>query len=223
MFLDIKPDMQTMMPRYKGDLELINHSAGSLTSQAMHRRWNRKNEILADAAEKASVASAWLGGLPYQHDRLTDAWTLLLGGQFHDTAGGTVLPRGYEFAQNDDAIVMNQFAGVLTAATQSVASALDTSGEGIPIVVYNSLNIPREDIVEATAPNPTGAPSQSASSIEVGAVRLTDTDGRVVPSQRSGQKIIFLAKAPSVGYAVYHQFGAACKRMVLQIAGVDCV
>src|ERR1700722_19918484 len=76
MFLDIKPEMQTKMPRYKGDLELINHSAGSLTSQAYHKRWNRKNEILADAAEKASVAAAWMGGRPYPQKRLNDAWTL---------------------------------------------------------------------------------------------------------------------------------------------------
>ena len=46
------------MPQYKGDLELINHSAGSLTSQAYHKRWNRKNELLADAAEKASRGGA---------------------------------------------------------------------------------------------------------------------------------------------------------------------
>ena len=63
MFLDIKPDMTSQHARYKGDLELINHSAGSLTSQAYHKRWNRKNEILADAAEKASVAAAgWAAG-----------------------------------------------------------------------------------------------------------------------------------------------------------------
>jgi hypothetical protein len=60
MFLDIKPEMTSRMPRWKGDLELINHSAGSLTSEAYHKRWNRKNELLADAAEKASLAAAWL-------------------------------------------------------------------------------------------------------------------------------------------------------------------
>ncbi len=45
MFNDIKPDMTSRMPQYKGDLELINHSAGSLTSQAYHKRWILKNEI----------------------------------------------------------------------------------------------------------------------------------------------------------------------------------
>jgi alpha-mannosidase len=76
MFDDIKPDMTSEMPVYKGDLELINHSAGSLTSEAYHKRWNRKNEILADAAEKASVAADWLGARPYPMQRLNDAWML---------------------------------------------------------------------------------------------------------------------------------------------------
>lgn len=194
MFLDIKPEMQTKMPRYKGDLELINHSAGSLTSQAYHKRWNRKNEILADAAEKASVAAAWMGGRTYPHQRLNDAWTLVMGGQFHDTGAGTATPRSYEFAQNDDVIAMNQFADVLTSATQSVASGLDTQATGVPVVVYNPLNIGREDVVEAAISFPGGMPK---------AVRVVGPDGKDVPAQVENGKVLFLAKASSVGYAVY--------------------
>src|SRR5215475_1145480 len=148
MFLDIKPEMTSKMPRYKGDLELINHSAGSLTSQAYHKRWNRENELLADAAEKASIAAAWMGGRPYPQERLNDAWTLVMGGQFHDTGAGTATPRSYEFAQNDDVIALNQFASVLTSATESIASGMNTQVTGVPVVVFNSLNINREDIVE---------------------------------------------------------------------------
>jgi len=194
MFLDIKPDMQSKMPRYKGDLELINHSAGSLTSEAYHKRWNRKNEILADGAERASVAAMWMGGRPYPQQRLNDAWTLVMAGQFHDTGAGTATPRSYEFAQNDDVIAMNQFADVLTSATQSVASALNTEGGGIPIVVYNPLNIEREDVVEAGVSFPGGMPK---------AVRVVGPDGHEVPAQLEDGKVLFLAKAPSVGYAVY--------------------
>ena len=194
MFLDVKPDETSRMPLYKGDLELINHSAGSLTSQAYHKRWNRKNEILADGAEKASVAAAWLGGRTYPQQRLNDAWTLLLGGQFHDTAAGTATPRAYEFAQNDDVIAMNQFADVLTSATESVASDLDTETKGIPLVVYNSLNIAREDVVEVTPDFPDGMPN---------AVAVVGADGKEVPSQMEDGKVIFAAKAPSVGYSVY--------------------
>ena len=62
MFNDITPAMASRLPKYQGDLELINHSAGSLTSQAYHKRWIIKNELLADAAEKASIAAAWMEG-----------------------------------------------------------------------------------------------------------------------------------------------------------------
>src|SRR5437867_5470795 len=118
------------LPRYKCDLELINHSAGSLTSQAYQKRWMRKNELLADAAEKASVAAEWLGGRPYPLERLNKAWTLVMAGQMHDILPGTATPKAFEFAWNDDVIAMNQFAGVLTSATTAVASMLDTNTNG---------------------------------------------------------------------------------------------
>lgn len=200
MFVDITPAMTAKMPRYKGDLELINHSAGSLTSETYHRRWNRDNEILADEAERASVAAAWMGGRPYPQQRLNDAWTLVMSGQFHDIAAGTATPRAYQFAQNDDVIAMNQFADVITSATESVASALDTRARGIPVVVYNSLNIPREDVVEAAVQFPRGMPH---------GVTVVGPDGNEVPAQIEDGKVVFLAKTPSVGYAVYDIRGAA--------------
>jgi alpha-mannosidase len=121
MFLDITPAEAAGLPRYTGEMELTNHSAGSLTSQAYQKRWLRKEELLADAAEKASIAAEWLGARPYPLQRLNDAWTLVMGGHFHDIAAGTATPKAYEFAWNDDVIAMNQFAGVLTNATEGVS------------------------------------------------------------------------------------------------------
>jgi alpha-mannosidase len=195
MFNDIKPDMTARMPQYKGDLELINHSAGSLTSQAYHKRMILKNELLADAAEKASVAAAWMGGRPYPQRQLNDAWTLELAGHFHDLAAGTATPRAYQYSWNDDNIAANQFAGVLTSATESIASGMDTQGKGTPIVVYNPLNIAREDVVEAHIEFPGGVPK---------AVRVYAPDGTETPAQMEDGKVLFLAHAPSVGYTVYH-------------------
>jgi len=88
MFLDITPAEAARLPRYTGEMELTNHSAGSLTSQAYQKRWLRKEEVLADAAEKSSIAAMWLGGRKYPLERLNDAWALVMGGQFHDTAQG---------------------------------------------------------------------------------------------------------------------------------------
>ncbi len=184
------------LPRYKGDLELINHSAGSLTSEAYQKRWMRKNELLADAAEKASVAADWLGGSPYPLERLNKAWTLVMGGQFHDLLPGTATPKAFEFAWNDDVIALNQFAGVLTSAAAAVSSTLDTNTKGNAIVVYNPLNIEREDVVEAKTTFLNDAAPK--------AVRVTGPDGAKVPAQISNGKVLFLAKTPSVGFAVYN-------------------
>ncbi|WP_348641819.1 alpha-mannosidase [Terriglobus albidus] len=195
LFKDIPPSMTSKLPTVKGDLELINHSAGSLTSQAYHKRWVLKNELLADAAEKASLAASWMGGAAYPQQRLNDAWMLALGGHFHDTAAGTATPKSYEFAWNDDAIVANQVSGILTSASQTIASGLDTEGSGIPVVLFNPLNVEREDVVEADLHFPGAAPKS---------VTVTDAQGKEVPAQIAEGKVLFLATVPSVGYAVYH-------------------
>ncbi|HEV2859978.1 MAG TPA: glycoside hydrolase family 38 C-terminal domain-containing protein [Pyrinomonadaceae bacterium] len=199
MFLDIRPEQAARLPRYKGEFLLTNHSAGSINSQTYQKRWNRHNELLADAAERASVGAAWLGARRYPLERLNNAWTLVMGGQFHDILPGTATPKAFEFSWNDDVIAMNQFAGVLESATEGLASGLDTRGRGTPVVVYNPLNVARADVVEANLSFPGDAPA---------AVRVADPRGREVPAQVVGRssgalKILFLATVPPVGYAVY--------------------
>jgi len=194
MFLDVTPFQAAGLPRYTGEMELTNHSAGSLTSQAYQKRWLQKEELLADAAEKASLAAEWLGARPYPLQRLNDAWTLVMGGQFHDIAAGTATPKSYEFAWNDDVIAMNQFAGVLSDATEAVSAALNTETKGVPLVVFNPLNIAREDVIEASVDFSGGMPK---------AVHVTGPGGKEVPAQISNGRVIFVAKVPSVGYAVY--------------------
>ena len=150
--------------------------------------------MLADAAEKASVAASWLGARAYPQQRLNDAWTLVMGGHFHDIMAGTATPKAYEYSWNDDVIAMNQFAGVLADSSEAVSSALNTQTKGVPVVVYNPLSIAREDVVEAEISFPGGMPK---------AVRVTGPDGTDVPSQLSNGKVVFVAKTPSTGYAVY--------------------
>jgi len=194
LFRDIAPEVKAGLPRYKGDLELTNHSAGSITSQAYMKRWNRRNEVLADDAERASVAADWLGGRAYPRRRLNDAWTLVMGGQFHDIIPGTSIPKAYEYSWNDEVLALNQFGGVLTDAVGAVAAALDTRVRGAAVVVTSGLSIPREDIVEAAVEFPGGAPK---------AVRVFGPDGRETPAQLENGKAVFAAKVPPVGFAVY--------------------
>ena len=199
MFLDVIKSGQTArLPRYRGDLLLTEHSSGSISSETYMKRWNRHNELLADAAERASVAADWLGARPYPLERLNRAWALVMGGQFHDILPGTSIPRAYEYAWNDQVLALNQFAGVLTSATEAIAAQLDTQARGWSIVVYNPLSIEREDVVEATIEFPAGPPE---------AIRVVGPDGNAVPSQlvlsNGNSRVLFLARVPSVGIAVY--------------------
>ena len=194
MFLDIGPETRAGLPRYRGDLELTNHSAGSITSQAYMKRWNRRNEVLASDAEAASVAADWLGERAYPLRRLNDAWTLVMGGQFHDIIPGTSIPKAYEYAWNDEVLAGNQFGGVLTSAVETVAAALDTRVQGSVVIVTNGLSMPREDVVEAALEFPAGLPK---------AVRVFGPDGKEAPAQLTDGKVVFVAKIPSVGFAVY--------------------
>ncbi len=199
MFDDLQPAQIAKLPEYKGELLLTEHSAGSVTSQAYMKRWNRKNELLADGAERASVAAMLLGGAPYPGQKLYTAWDLLLGSQMHDMLPGTSLPKAYEFCWNDELLAANQFAAVETDAIGAVASGLDTQAQGVPLVVYNPLSHEREDLVEATVNFPGDAPAY---------VNVTGPDGQRVPGQVTERKghsacVLFQARVPSVGFAVF--------------------
>jgi alpha-mannosidase len=194
LFRDISPEVRAKLPRYKGDLELTNHSAGSITSQAYMKRWNRRNEVLAADAEAASVAADWLGGRAYPKARLNDAWNLVMGGQFHDIIPGTSIPKAYEYSWNDEVLALNQFAAVQADAVGSVASVLDTRVQGRAVVVSNGLSAARQDIVEAAVDFPGGAPK---------AARVFGPDGKEVPAQMRDGKVLFPAKVPAAGFAVY--------------------
>jgi alpha-mannosidase len=198
MFRDITDAEKAKLPVYKGDILLTQHSAGSISSEAYMKRWNRKNELLADAAERASVAAYVLGAAPYPREKLHHAWELVLGGQFHDMLPGTALPKAFEFAWNDEIIAMNCFAEALQDGVGGVARALDTRVNGVPLVVYNPLSIAREDVAEADVKLPGGTSS----------VQVFDGDGKLVPTQLVSNEdgkchFLFLAKVPSIGFAVY--------------------
>ena len=198
LFDAIRPEQKAALPVYKGDLLLIEHSAGSLTSQAFMKRLNRRNELGADAAERASVAAQLLGAAPWPA-ALEPAWELTLRSQFHDMLPGTCLPKSYEYAWNDGFIAAKAFAGGLEDAVAAVARGLDTRVEGTALVVFNPLSVAREDLVEALVP-------AELEGTEVLVAR--DGAGRALPTQRTvGEdgrpRVLFPAKVPSVGFAVF--------------------
>lgn len=198
-YKDISPQVREKLPVYEGELLLIEHSAGSITSQAYMKRWNRKNEQLADSAERAAVAADWLGGAAYPQAKLDMAWKRVLSSQMHDILPGTSIPKAYEYSWNDEIVALNLFASVLANSVGTVVMSLDTDVKGKAIVVYNPLDAAREDVVEADISYPAGAPK---------AIEVFGPDANVVPSQIISRtdnqvKLLFAAKVQSNGYAVF--------------------
>jgi len=198
MYKDITPEIRKKLPVYSGDLLLIEHSAGSMTSQAYMKRINRKNELLAQSAEQVSVLADWMGGAAYPMLKLNNAWDLVLGSQFHDILPGTSIPKAYEYAWNDEFIAANGFAEVLKHGVSAVVGKLNTQTQGKAIVVYNPVAKSREDVVTAELEYTTLPAS----------VSVFDKEGKETPSQivdKKGNKltILFLSKTPSTGIAIY--------------------
>ena len=191
MFDDLTPAQRAALPSYAGELLISKHSAGTATSGATIKRWNHRNELLADAAERAATAARLLAATPYPQARLTDAWERFLGGQMHDILPGTAIPQAYAFAWNDQIVALNESADVVRASVGAVARGMDTRVKGQAVVVYNPLATPRADVVEADL------------NVGKSPVRVFGPDGREVPSQVQGGKLLFLARIPSLGFATY--------------------
>ncbi|MBM4371093.1 MAG: alpha-mannosidase, partial [Deltaproteobacteria bacterium] len=123
LFRDLTPAQVEALPRHAGELLLTTHGTGAYSSQAAMKRWNRKNELLGDAAERAAAAAAWLAGLPYPEAELRDAWMRFLVHQFHDDLTGTGIPEIYTYSWNSELLALKRFAGILTRSVAGVSRA----------------------------------------------------------------------------------------------------
>jgi alpha-mannosidase len=211
---DLTSAGRASLPVYEGELLLKTHGVGCYTSQAAMKAFNRRNEQLADAAERASVAAEWVGGPAYPRERLRTAWTRFLWHQFHDDLTGTSIPQAYQFSWNDELISSNQFASVLTGAVGTVSSGLDTRptatsaafSDHASLVVFNALGVRRTDPVEASVQWP-GPPAEGVRVVDT--VTGLDVPAELMSSREGGAAVVFLANVPPVGFKVFDVVRAA--------------
>ncbi|MDR2806378.1 MAG: alpha-mannosidase [Dysgonamonadaceae bacterium] len=203
------------LPVYDGELLMDTHGVGCYTSQAAMKLFNRRNEQLADAAERASVAAELLGGVDYPEAELRENWQRFLWHQFHDDITGTSIPRAYTFSWNDELIAQTRFADAITTAVGAVSRALNTQVKGIPVVVYNPVATARKDFVTASIElkkRPEG-------------ISVTGPDGKSVPAQllswENGKAhILFSAQVEPVSFSVYDvKAGSKSAGKALKVTG----
>jgi alpha-mannosidase len=206
VFRDLSASDIAKLPSYQGELLMRYHGAGCYTAHSEMKRYHRLNEQRALAAEQASVVADWArGGGTYPKEKLNTAWERFLWHTFHDDLPGTSIDAAYTFSWNDELLALNEFGAVERQGVGVVAKALDTTSQGVPVVVFNALAVQREDVVEASVAFTNSVPS---------AVRVYGPDGAEVPSQCGAAvgnrlPVCFLAKVPASGCSVYDIRAAA--------------
>lgn len=196
------------LPVFDGELLMDVHGTGCYTSQAAMKLYNRQNEQLGDAAERAAVAAEWLGTADYPQQTLTEAWKRFLFHQFHDDLTGTSIPRAYEFSWNDELLSLKQFAGVLTSSVNAIAGQMDTRVKGTPVVLYNANAFPVADMAEIMLELPK-APK---------GFTVYDAQGKKVASQLISYEngcahLLVAASLPANSYAVYDVRAGGSEKM----------
>lgn len=190
-------DKHPELPVADGEMTMDVHGTGCYTSQAAMKLYNRQNEHLGDAAERASVVAEYLGQTAYPVKEMTANWRRMIWNQFHDDLPGTCIPRAYEFAWNDELLTLNRFSNVLTTAVRGVASQLNTSGSGTPVVLYNNESFTMSAITDLLLPAGVGSATvTNVAGKTVASQVVTETDGK--------RHLIFDATVPGTGFAVYH-------------------
>ena len=177
-------------PVWNGEMYFERHR-GTYTTQAANKRDNRRAELLLRDAEMFSVVAALLGR-DYPSEDIRSAWHKVLLNQFHDILPGSSIRAVYEDSARDYEAILSAAAEVRDDAMRHVVGFINTEGDGIPIVVYNTLSWQRDGLVTVDAPR--------------GKTRFTvwDPSGRAMPVHAENGKLSFLAeRVPACGYAVF--------------------
>src|SRR5438445_7791552 len=178
---------------------------GVYSSRIELKQWMRTMEQLLTAAEKFGALANWLG-VSTDDGMAWRAWEPVLFNLTHDLASGVMTDkvyedtvRSYEFSKRlADELIESRLGGV--------SSQIDTRGEGIAAVVFNTLGWPRTDVAEVDAGFAEGG---------IKAFSVKDPDGLVILAQLLAAeryqdgglkrvKLAFVAReVPPLGYAVY--------------------
>lgn len=171
-FDEITDSERQRMDCYEGDFLLTNHSAGTITSAAIMKRWNRRNEQLAFAAEAAALMAFHESGMPYPKQKIQSAWWRIVGSQMHDILPGTSTPTAYEYSQNDELVALNTWNSILNDSAEALASHVPGRGD---FLLFNPCDVERRDPVLIDLPE---GLFQNAVSL-----RIVSADGDVIGGQ----------------------------------------
>lgn len=138
-------DLQT----WSGELYLEYHR-GTLTTQALVKKKNRKLEILIREVE---FIFSLYGMEVYPQEALERLWKVILLNQFHDIIPGSSINRVYKECHLQYVAAELELKELLALGESRLAEQATTNQNKPGILVYNSLSWNREEIVSFGAKN----------------------------------------------------------------------
>ncbi len=201
------------LPVETGDFNGVFHGCYSARIRVKQRNRELETALLdwekvdAAAAICAAVSRAAPAPLPAASPAaLQDAWEPVLFNQFHDIICGSHVDIVYRAALDRFAFSQEVARTAASRGLREIASRIDTSGDGIPVVVFNTLGHVRSDPVEAEFSFAGG----TAFEVEVRTSAGAPVPSDLVAVDRAGDgsilrgRALFVAQGvPSFGYEVY--------------------
>ncbi len=193
------------LARWVGEFYFECHR-GTFTTQATTKMLNRRSELALRHAELLGAIGSTIGG-KYDQAALTECWKLVLLNQFHDVLPGTSISAVYELVTEQLSEVIARSAKLADNSAAAIAKQIDTTGDGRPVIVWNTLSWYRTGVVRIQPPQTRSRPT------------VIDSKGESVPSQKcsSGELMFLAADVPAMGYEVYRLAEGAPKAAALPL------
>ena len=190
------PNMQ--IPTWDGELYFQYHRGVFTTQAETKRRIRRAEELVLNAEKFSSLAS--LFGRAYPQEGMEQNWKNLLFDHFHDIMPGSGIAVNYLDAKRNLETVDRAAMDFTMASLREIAAHVNTQGEGVPVLIFNSLSWPRSEVteLEAQLPGPARQIEVVDSSGKPAEAQLLSLD----PETHRGRFLV-LTHTPSLGYQTY--------------------
>jgi len=194
------PNMQ--VPTWDGELYFAYHRGVFTTQAETKRRIRRAEETVLNAEKFAALASLY--GRAYPQDGMELTWKNLLFDHFHDIMPGSGIAVNYLDAKRNledvDRAANDVTMGSLGEIAAHVNTNFNTQGEGVPVMIFNTLSWPRTEVTEVEAQLP--APAQEIEVVDA-AGKPAEAQLLSLDKETHRARLLLLAHTPAFGYATY--------------------
>jgi alpha-mannosidase len=198
-FEDLEKKLPQMnVPTWKDELYFQYHRGVFTTQADTKQRIRRTEETLLNAEKVSSLAVLY--GRPFPQQDMQRAWKRLLFDHFHDIMPGSGIAVNYLDAKRNLEDVQRLGGEIIRGALEEIAAHVNTQGEGVPVLIFNSLSWPRVEMIEVELQLP--APTRD--------MHVVDAKGKAIPSELLSMdaathraRVLLLASTPAMGYSTY--------------------